>query len=55
MRDQNAPIMQLSQQSPTLSIEGAGPESSARSVNAQDPKGEPRSKWVIVRPVAGGS
>jgi hypothetical protein len=36
IRDQNASIMALSQQSPTEPIEGTSPESLARWVNAQE-------------------
>ena len=41
MRDQNGSIMELSKQSPTLPIDGTGPEAFARSVNAQDPNCTP--------------
>ena len=50
MRDQNASIIELSKQSPTLPIEGTSPESLARSVKAQDPNWAcvPWSEWMIV-------
>ncbi len=37
MRDQNASIMELSKQSPTLPIDGTNPHALARSVKAHDP------------------
>jgi hypothetical protein len=37
IRDQNASIIELSKQSPTLPIEGTNPEALARSVKAQEP------------------
>jgi hypothetical protein len=44
IRDQNASIMELSKQSPTLPIDGTNPDALARSVNAQDPNCTPWSE-----------
>ena len=50
---QNDSTMALSKQSPTEPIEGSSPESTARSVNAQEVNWVPWSLWITVSPTTG--